>query len=166
MVADAAPPEPVVLLGTPVECKSTPPAREASPPDDLVRPHTSNRPGSIDIDLPTGVRLMVDSYVNEKGAGTRAARLAGSVVISLAPGTKVYLASKPVSMRQGSDGLPALAQPLFVVEPYTGHVFLFRSRNGNYLKACAGTALACACSPSGRSGTASLGHRWRTRAWC
>ncbi len=34
--------------------------------EDLVRPHPGNRPGRIDIDLPSGVRLSVDSYVNEK----------------------------------------------------------------------------------------------------
>jgi len=56
-------------------------------------------------------------------------------MISLPPGTKVYLASKPVSMRLGFDGLAALVRPLFAVEPYGGHVFLFRSKHGNYLKA-------------------------------
>ena len=56
-------------------------------------------------------------------------------MISLAPGIKVYLASKPVSMRLGFDGLAALVRPLFAVEPYAGHVFLFRSRSGNYLEA-------------------------------
>jgi transposase len=34
--------------------------------EDLLRPHPGNRPGGIDIDLPSGVRLSVDSYVNEK----------------------------------------------------------------------------------------------------
>lgn len=34
--------------------------------DDLVRPHPGSRPGAIDIELGTGVRLSVDSYVNEK----------------------------------------------------------------------------------------------------
>ena len=34
-----------------------------------------------------------------------------------------------------SSGLAALVRPLFAVEPYAGHVFLFRSRSGNYLKA-------------------------------
>lgn len=33
---------------------------------DLTRPHPGARPGAIDIDLPTGVRLSVDTYVNEK----------------------------------------------------------------------------------------------------
>ena len=32
-------------------------------------------------------------------------------MIALAPGTKVYLASKPVSMRLGFDGLAALVRP-------------------------------------------------------
>lgn len=35
-------------------------------PEELVRPHPGARPGAIDIDLPSGVRLSVDSYVNEK----------------------------------------------------------------------------------------------------
>jgi len=69
MVADTAPPEPVVALdpATPAKHKSTAPAREVMPaPDELVRPHPGSRPGGIDIDLASGVRLSVDSYVNEK----------------------------------------------------------------------------------------------------
>ncbi|MFD1104284.1 IS66-like element accessory protein TnpA [Sphingobium olei] len=34
--------------------------------EELIRPHPGARPGAIDIDLPSGVRLSVDSYVNEK----------------------------------------------------------------------------------------------------
>ena len=34
--------------------------------EELVRPHPGARPGTIDIDLPSGVRLSTDSYVNEK----------------------------------------------------------------------------------------------------
>ena len=48
-------------------------------------------------------------------------------MIALAPGTRVYLASKPVSMRLGF-GLAALVRPLFAVEPYGGHVFQFVAR--------------------------------------
>ena len=68
VLADAVPTEPVVLLApaTPVERKCAAPVREAAPaPDNLVRPHPGGRPGVVDIDLPTGVQLMVDSYVNE-----------------------------------------------------------------------------------------------------
>lgn len=42
-------------------------AREAGPTqEELIRPNPGLRPGGIDIDLPGGVRLSVDTYVNEK----------------------------------------------------------------------------------------------------
>lgn len=49
----------------------TPPARADPVPtmpvtEELTRPHPGARPGEIGIDLPSGVRLSVDSYVNEK----------------------------------------------------------------------------------------------------
>ena len=56
-------------------------------------------------------------------------------MLSLPPGTKVYLASKPVDMRKGFAGLSVLASEVFRLDPYSGHVFLFRSKRGNYLKA-------------------------------
>lgn len=34
--------------------------------EELTRPHPGTRPGAIDVDLPSGIRLSVDSYVNEK----------------------------------------------------------------------------------------------------
>ncbi len=49
-----------------------PPARSDAIPatpaiaEELTRPHPGARPGEIGIDLPGGVRLSVDSYVNEK----------------------------------------------------------------------------------------------------
>ena len=67
VVTDAMPTEPGMALTPaapgPIPAKPSPPA---TPTDDLVRPHPGARPGRIDIDLPTGVRLSVDSYVNEK----------------------------------------------------------------------------------------------------
>ncbi|RSU57613.1 IS66 family insertion sequence hypothetical protein [Sphingomonas sp. S-NIH.Pt1_0416] len=69
VVTDAAAAEPVTAL-TPVPTTPAPapakPSPPAAPAEDLVRPHPGARPGGIDIDLPTGVRLSVDSYVNEK----------------------------------------------------------------------------------------------------
>ncbi len=60
--ADRAQPD-MALTPAPVSPKASPPAAAT---EDLVRPHPGSRPGGIDIDLPTGVRLSVDSYVNEK----------------------------------------------------------------------------------------------------
>ena len=65
VVMDASPTESGTALepATPAPARPAPPA---APTDSLVRPHPDARPGSIDIDLPTGVWLSVDSYVNEK----------------------------------------------------------------------------------------------------
>lgn len=60
--------EPVTAPGVPERKKAqpvlSPPMSPA--PEELIRPHPGARPGAIDIDLPSGVRLSVDSYVNEK----------------------------------------------------------------------------------------------------
>ncbi|HEX4095998.1 MAG TPA: IS66 family insertion sequence element accessory protein TnpB [Caulobacteraceae bacterium] len=53
----------------------------------------------------------------------------------MAPGTRVWLACQPVSMRKGFDGLAAEAARMIGVDPYSGAVFLFRSKRGDYLKA-------------------------------
>jgi transposase len=56
-------------------------------------------------------------------------------VISLAPGTKVFLACQPVDLRNGFDGLAAKAQQMIGADPFSGHLFLFRGKRGDYLKA-------------------------------
>ncbi len=55
-------------------------------------------------------------------------------MIQVAPGTKVYLACQPVSMRCGFDGLAALVQHMLQADPFSGQVFVFRARRGDYLK--------------------------------
>ena len=56
-------------------------------------------------------------------------------MLTLAPGTRVFLASHPVDMRKGFDGLAAIAQAVLDLDPFGGHLFLFRGRSGSYLKA-------------------------------
>jgi transposase len=55
-------------------------------------------------------------------------------MIQVAPGTKVYLACQPVSMRYGFDGLSAKVASVLARDPFSGHLFLFRSKRGDYLK--------------------------------
>lgn len=50
----------------PVAAPSPPPPMMPTPAEELVRPFPGARPGAIDIDLRNGIRLAVDSYVNEK----------------------------------------------------------------------------------------------------
>jgi transposase len=55
-------------------------------------------------------------------------------VIQVAPGTKVYLACRPISMRYGFDGLAAQVAQVLQEDPFSGHLFLFRSKRADYLK--------------------------------
>lgn len=52
----------------------------------------------------------------------------------LAPGTRVYLACAPVDMRKGFDGLSAQVADVVRADPYSGHLFVFRGKRGDYLK--------------------------------
>ena len=44
-------------------------------------------------------------------------------MISVAPGTKVHLACRPISMRYGFDGLAAHVAHLLGADPFSGHLF-------------------------------------------
>ena len=55
-------------------------------------------------------------------------------MIPLVPGTKVYLACHPVSMRLGFDGLAARVAQVLDGDPFSGHLFLFRAKRADYLK--------------------------------
>jgi transposase len=55
-------------------------------------------------------------------------------MIQVMPGTKVYLACRPVSMRYGFDGLAAQVKQVLAANPFSGHLFLFRSKRADYLK--------------------------------
>lgn len=69
-------------------------------------------------------------------------------MIQVASGTKAYLATRPVRMRLGFDGLAAQVANVLRADPYSGHGFIFRSRRADYLKIPYGTGRGSACSPS------------------
>ena len=56
------------------------------------------------------------------------------MILNVALGTKVYLACRPVDMRKGFDGLAAVVATVLKKDPYSGHLFLFRGKQGGYLK--------------------------------
>lgn len=56
-------------------------------------------------------------------------------MLSLSPGTKIYLALAPVDMRRGFDGLAAQVAQVLNLDPFGGALFIFRGRRGNLLKA-------------------------------
>src|SRR5260370_23381719 len=55
-------------------------------------------------------------------------------MIGLPPGTKVFFACQPIDLRAGFDGLAAKVQQIIGADPFSGHVFIFRSKRGHYLK--------------------------------
>ena len=55
-------------------------------------------------------------------------------MITVTSGTKVYLCCRPTDMRRGFDGLAADVAAVLRQDPYSGHLFLFRSRKADYLK--------------------------------
>jgi IS66 Orf2 like protein len=55
-------------------------------------------------------------------------------MLQVASGTKVHLALRPLSMRYGFDGLSARVASILQQDPFSGHLFLFRSKRGDYLK--------------------------------
>jgi transposase len=55
-------------------------------------------------------------------------------VIQFAPRTRVYLACRPVDLRKGLDGLAAQVANVLQADPFSGHLFVFRGKRGDYLK--------------------------------
>lgn len=50
------------------------------------------------------------------------------------PGLRIMVASKPVDFRKGMDSLAALVMQTLACDPFTGDVFLFRSKRSDRLK--------------------------------
>ena len=55
-------------------------------------------------------------------------------MISLVPNTKVWLSSGVTDMRKGFAGLSAMTQDVLKHDPYSGHLFVFRGRQGDLIK--------------------------------
>lgn len=55
-------------------------------------------------------------------------------MLGLAPHTKVFVASNPVSMHKSFDGLAALVQAQFKLEPISEQIFIFFNRKRDKVK--------------------------------
>ena len=52
-------------------------------------------------------------------------------MISVPAGVRVHLAMGPTDMRKGFDGLSLLVQETLQLDPFSGHLFVFRGRRGS-----------------------------------
>ena len=57
------------------------------------------------------------------------------MTVSVAAGTRIYLALEPTDMRKGFDGLAAQVSQVLRRDLFSGHLFLFRGKRGDRLKA-------------------------------
>jgi transposase len=55
-------------------------------------------------------------------------------MLTVAAGTKVYLAAEPVDLRRGHDGLTALVRGALALDPYAGHFFVFIGKRSDRAK--------------------------------
>jgi transposase len=55
-------------------------------------------------------------------------------VLSLGPGVQVVLATEPVDLRRGHDGLVTLVRSLWLADPYSGTLFVFFGRRRDRVK--------------------------------
>lgn len=55
-------------------------------------------------------------------------------MLTLPPSVRIYLASVPVDMRRGHDGLVAIVRGQWKVDPYEGHLFVFVGRRADRCK--------------------------------
>ncbi|MEQ9330202.1 IS66 family insertion sequence element accessory protein TnpB [Thalassobaculum sp.] len=55
-------------------------------------------------------------------------------MIPIPSGTRVWLAAGITDMRKGFHGLAALAEKVLRLDPYSGHLFVFRGRRGDLIK--------------------------------
>jgi transposase len=55
-------------------------------------------------------------------------------MLTLPPSVKIYVAARPVDARKSFDGLAALVEGEFGLEPLSGHLFVFLNRRGHVVQ--------------------------------
>ena len=55
-------------------------------------------------------------------------------MLSLPELVRIYMCAQPTDMRKGFDSLAALVQDWLGHDPWSGHLFVFRSRRGDRVK--------------------------------
>jgi transposase len=55
-------------------------------------------------------------------------------MFNLSPNTQVFVYAKPIDMRKSFDGLFGLVRANFKQDPFSGSLFLFRSKRSNFIK--------------------------------
>lgn len=55
-------------------------------------------------------------------------------MLQITPHHQLFISVDPIDFRNGIDGVKALSQRQWSVDPFHGHVFIFRNRSGTAIK--------------------------------
>jgi transposase len=55
-------------------------------------------------------------------------------MLNLPPSVRIWLATKPTDLRKSFDGLAELVRLQIQVDPYSGHLFVFRNKRADRVK--------------------------------
>jgi len=80
-------------------------------------------------------------------------------MIAASAGVKVMVATRPVDFRKGADGLAALVREQLRHDPFSGTIFVFRSKRADRLKILAWDGSDWCCCGNVWSKTRSAGRR-------
>lgn len=56
------------------------------------------------------------------------------LMFNLSPSVRIFACTRPVDMRRSFNGLFGLVQAMIHEDPFSGSLFLFRSRRGDFIK--------------------------------
>lgn len=96
-----------------------------SPSEPAMAQQTLVAAGAVHIEFPGIAMISIES-----SADCSAVRQ----VIHLPTGTKIWIAAGVTDMWRGFDGLSAQVQTVLQQQPFSGHVFVFRGRRGDFVK--------------------------------
>ena len=114
----------------------TPVIVEAAPPPCAESPRLTGRLARLpdDRDHDRGMHGSVCAWDRSRGFGSGATRRASDNVIAAPAGVRVLVATKPVDFRRGADSLAALVREQLRHDPFSGTIFIFRSKRADRLK--------------------------------
>lgn len=55
-------------------------------------------------------------------------------MFNISASTRIFVCAKPIDMRKSFDGLFGMVRANFEEDPFSGSLFLFRSKRGNFIK--------------------------------
>ena len=107
----------------------------ATPVDPAADSAIATAAGLIELEG-NGLRVRFSGVVDTRAAPCARPFWTADLILGVPPrpGLRIMVASKPVDFRKGMDSLAALVMQTLACDPFTGDVFLFRSKRSDRLE--------------------------------